>query len=87
MAIIGQKNIKEFIGEVISDKTSKTRIVLVKTVKTHPLYKKRFAVNKKYYVHDEGNVSHIGDKVRIRESRPLSKLKRRKLIEVVSQAK
>jgi small subunit ribosomal protein S17 len=49
----------------------------------HPLYKKRFVVRKKYYAHDEGNVSKMGDIVKIRECRPVSKLKKRKLIEVV----
>lgn len=83
MAIIGNKNIKEFIGEVMSDKTAKTRTVLVKTVQTHPLYKKRFVVSKKYYAHDEENVSKMGDKVKIRETKPISKTKRRKVIEIV----
>ena len=70
-------------GRVVSDKTDKSRTVLVKTVKMHPLYKKRFVVRKKYYAHDEGNVSKMGDMVKIRECRPVSKLKKRKLIEVV----
>jgi len=82
MAILWNKSIKEFIGEVISDKTSQTRIVLVKSVQMHPLYKKRFIVKKKYYVHDEANASKLGDTVRIRESKPISKLKRWVLIEV-----
>jgi len=76
MAIIWNKNIKEFVGEIIGDKTDKTRIVLVKTVKVHPLYKKRFIVRKKYYVHDEQNVSKMWDNVKIRESKPITKLKR-----------
>ena len=82
MAILWSKNIKEFVGEVISDKTSQTRIVLVKSVQMHPLYKKRFIVKKKYYVHDETNTSKLGDMVRIRESKPISKLKRWTLVEV-----
>ncbi|MDD3262315.1 MAG: 30S ribosomal protein S17 [Candidatus Absconditabacteria bacterium] len=84
MAIIGNKNIKELIGEVISDKTDKTRIVLVKTVKVHPLYRKRFIVRKKYYVHDEQNVSKIGDMIKFREVKPVSKLKRWSLVEKTS---
>ncbi len=80
MAIIWNKNIKEFIGEVVSDKTDKTRIVLVKTVRIHPLYRKRFIVRKKYYAHDENNTSKMGDTVKIREMTPVSKLKRRKLV-------
>lgn len=83
MAIIGDKNIKELVWIVLSDKSSKTRVVLVKTVRMHPLYKKRFVVRKKYYVHDEENTSKIDDEVKIRECRPMSKTKRRKLIEVL----
>lgn len=76
MAIIWTKSIKEFVGEVVSDKMDKTRVVLVKSVKVHPLYKKRFIVRKKYYAHDEQNTSKIGDTVTIREATPTSKLKR-----------
>ena len=76
MAIIWTKNIKELVGEVVSDKMDKTRVVLVKSVKVHPLYKKRFIVKKKYYAHDEQNTSKIGDMVKIREVIPTSKLKR-----------
>lgn len=83
MAIIGNKNIKELIGEVISDKTDKTRIVLVKSVKVHPLYRKRFIVRKKYYIHDEKNLSKVGDMVKFREIKPLSKLKRWALVEKI----
>jgi len=83
MAIIGDKNIKELVWVVLSDKTNKTRVVLVKTVRMHPLYKKRFVVRKKYYVHDEENKSKIDDEVKIRECKPMSKMKRRKLIEVL----
>lgn len=57
MAIIGDKSIKELEGVIISAKNDKTRTVLVKTVKLHDLYKKRFVVSKKYYVHDAENVS------------------------------
>jgi small subunit ribosomal protein S17 len=85
MTIIGTKSIKEFVGEVISDKTDKTRIVLVKTVQAHPLYKKRFVVKKKYYVHDAGNISKMDDMVKIRETKPMSKTKRWLLVEVVKK--
>lgn len=83
MTIIWNKNIKELTGEVMSDKVDTTRVVLVRTVKTHPLYKKRFVVKKKYYVHDDKNESKIGDTVLIRETSPMSKLKRWKLIKVL----
>jgi small subunit ribosomal protein S17 len=83
MVMIWNKNIKELIGEVISDKTAKTRTILVKTVKTHPIYKKRFVITKKYYIHDEKNESKLGDNVKFRECKPLSKTKRRNLIEII----
>jgi len=83
MVVIGNKSIKEFVWEVISDKTDKSRTVLVKTVKMHPLYKKRFIVRKRYYAHDEANVSKLWDMVKIRECRPVSKLKKWKFIEVI----
>lgn len=83
MAIIWNKNIKELIGEVISDKTDKTRIVLVKSVKIHPLYRKRFIVRKKYYVHDEQNVSKLWDTVKFRETKPVSKLKKWAFVEKI----
>jgi len=83
MVVIGNKSIKELLWEVISDKTEKTRTVLVKTVKMHPLYKKRFIVRKKYYAHDEQNVSKLWDMVKIRECTPVSKLKKWNLVEIV----
>lgn len=69
-------NKKEFVGTVISDSMDKTRVVLVERTYRHKLYKKVIKVSKKYYAHDAGNSTHLGDKVRIVESRPLSKLKR-----------
>lgn len=83
MTIIWNKNIKELSGEVISDKVNNTRVVLIRTVKTHPLYKKRFVVKKNYYIHDEKNESKLWDKVLIREMKPMSKSKRWKLIKVL----
>ncbi len=83
MVIIWNKNIKELIWEVISDKTSKTRTVLVKSVKIHPIYKKRFVVTKKYYIHDEKNESKMGNEVKFRACKPLSRTKRRNLIEII----
>jgi small subunit ribosomal protein S17 len=63
-------------GVIVSDKMDKTRVVTVHSYKTHPKYKKRFRVSKKYYVHDPDNSSKAGDEVTIYETRPLSKLKR-----------
>ncbi len=83
MVIIDNKNIKEFVWKVSSDKMEKSIVVVVERVKTHPLYKKRFVVKKKFYAHDEWNVAKIWDTVRIRECKPISRLKRWNLIEVV----
>ncbi len=83
MAIIWNKSIKELTWEVISDKIQKTRTVLVKSVRMHPIYKKRFVVSKKYYIHDEKNESKVWDKVKFRECKPISKSKKRKLIEIL----
>ncbi|MDR2416469.1 MAG: 30S ribosomal protein S17 [Candidatus Peribacteria bacterium] len=80
MTIIGEKNIKELIGEVVSDKMQKTRVVMVKSVKIHPLYKKRFVVRKKYYAHDKENATKVGEQVTIRAIPPLSKLIRREVV-------
>lgn len=86
MAVFGWKNIKEVVGTVTSDKMEKTIVVAVKSVKQHPLYRKRYTTRKKYYAHDEANSAHIGDTVKIRLDKPLSKTKRWTLVEVVQQA-
>ncbi|MEI7477868.1 MAG: 30S ribosomal protein S17 [bacterium] len=77
---------KEIVGSVVSDKMDKTIVVSVKAVKQHPLYRKRYTVKKKYYAHDEANDAHIGDTVKIRLDKPLSKTKRWALVEVVARA-
>ncbi len=76
---------KEKVGIVLSDKMSKTRVVRVDRSVRHGLYPKVMSVRKKFYVHDEKNKSKVGDKVRIRETRPLSKTKRWELVEIVSE--
>lgn len=63
-------------GTVISDKMDKTVVVRVNRYKTHPKYKKRYRVSKKYYAHDPENKHKAGEEVMIYETRPLSKLKR-----------
>jgi len=83
MVIIWNKSIKELVWEVMSDKCDQTRTVLVKSVKTHPLYKKRFVVKKKYYAHDVENKSKLWDTVKIRENKPISKSKKWKVIEIL----
>lgn len=84
MVVIWEKNIKELIWLVVSNKSDKTIVVQVERVKTHPLYRKRYTVKKKYYAHDVDNQAKEWDTVKIREMRPMSKLKRRNLIEVIS---
>lgn len=79
-------NKQEFVGKVVSDKNEKTITVLVETYRNHPLYKKRVKYSKKYTAHDEKNEAKIGDTVRIRGTRPLSKTKRYELVEVISKA-
>lgn len=78
---------KEKIGLVVSDKMSKTVIVRVERKIAHPLYKKIVSKRKKFYAHDEENEAKTGDLVRIEESRPLSKLKRWKVAEIVEKGK
>lgn len=80
-------NRKVRIGTVTGDKMEKTITVSVETVKQHPLYKKTISTSKKYKVHDENNEAKAGDVVRIMETRPISKDKRWRLIEVVRKAK
>ena len=76
----------ELIGKVVSAKNDKTITVLVETYKTDSLYHKRVKSSKKYAAHDEKNVAKVGDKVRICETRPLSKTKHFRLVEVVEEA-
>ncbi|MDP7638138.1 MAG: 30S ribosomal protein S17 [Candidatus Hydrogenedentes bacterium] len=77
---------KERVGLVVSDKMEKTITVAVERRVPHPLYKKTIRRTKKYHAHDQENTCNVGDLVRIRESRPLSKTKRWRLVEVVKQA-
>lgn len=81
-----EKRKRELIGKVISDKNDKTITVLVETYKTDPIYKKRVKYSKKYIAHDEKNEAKVGDKVRIDETRPLSKMKRYRLVEIIEKA-
>src|SRR5436190_2750613 len=76
-------NRKERLGEVISNKMAKTIIVQVERRFPHPKYKKVVTGYKKFYAHDEKSEAKIGDRVRIQETRPLSKTKRWRLVAVV----
>jgi small subunit ribosomal protein S17 len=74
---------KILIGTVVSNKMQKTIVVEVTRKKAHPMYKRVISIRKKFYAHDEKNEAHPGDTVRIEESRPLSKLKRWTLKDIV----
>ena len=81
-----EKRTHDLVGKVVSDKADNTITVLVETYKNHPLYKKRVKYSKKYTAHDEKNEAKVGDKVRIAETRPLSKTKRFRLVEIIEKA-
>ncbi|MEW8976864.1 MAG: 30S ribosomal protein S17 [Symbiobacterium sp.] len=78
---------KTRVGVVTSDKMDKTVVVAVETLVQHPLYKKRIRRTKKFKAHDEQNQCKVGDKVRIMETRPLSKEKRWRVVEIIEPAK
>ena len=81
---IGNKN--EKVGEVISNKMTKTIVVEVTRRVQHPLYKRIVQKRKKFYAHDDNEEANVGDVVRIIECRPLSKLKRWQLGEIIRKA-
>jgi len=74
---------KELIGNVVSNRMNKTIVVQVVRKRAHPLYTRVISKAKKFYAHDERNEAHVGDVVRLEETRPLSKLKRWRLKEIV----
>ena len=78
---------KERVGVVVSDKMQMSIVVAIKDREQHPLYGKFVKKTKKFHVHDENNDAHVGDTVRIMETRPLSKTKRWRLVEIVEKAK
>ncbi|MGL4805822.1 MAG: 30S ribosomal protein S17 [Bacteroidales bacterium] len=78
---------KERQGVVFSNKMDKSITVAVKWKEKHPIYGKFVNKTKKYHAHDEKNECNIGDTVRIMETRPLSKLKRWRLVEIIERAK
>ena len=75
--------VKERVGEVVSDKMDKTIVVAIENRSPHPKYRKIVVRTKKYKVHDEENQCKIGDRVRIRETRPLSRTKRWTVAEIL----
>ena len=74
-------------GKVVSDKMEKTIVVAVVDTESHPLYKKSVKKTVKFKAHDENNEAHVGDTVSIMETRPLSKDKRWRLVEILERAK
>ena len=78
---------KTLVGIVTSNKMDKSIVVSIEETRRHPLYGKSTKITKKFMAHDENNECQIGDKVRIMETRPLSKSKRWRLVEVVEMVK
>lgn len=78
---------KERQGVVVSEKMDKTVVVAVETREKHPIYGKFVTKTKKFHAHDEKNDAHEGDTVRIMETRPLSKTKRWRIVEIIERAK
>jgi small subunit ribosomal protein S17 len=83
---MNEKRTRELVGKVVSAKNDKTITVLVETYKNAKLYGKRVKDSKKYAAHDEKNIAQVGDIVRIAETRPLSKTKHFRLVEIVEKA-
>lgn len=82
-----RKHRKERIGIVLSDKMDKTITVASRFKEKHPIYGKFVSKTKKYYAHDEKNECNVGDRIRIMETRPLSRMKRWRLTEIIERAK
>ena len=78
---------KTRVGTVVSDKMDKTVVVAIERFTSHPLYGRRLKVTKKLKAHDESNDCRVGDKVRVMETRPLSREKRWRVVEVLERAK
>ena len=78
---------KTEVGKVVSDKMDKTIVVAIEDSVKHPLYKKIVKRTIKFKAHDENNECRVGDKVKIMETRPLSKDKRWRLVEIIEKAK
>lgn len=74
------------IGHVVSDKMDKTVVVSVERLRRHPIYKRVVKLSSKFKAHDEENAAHVGDTVRIEESRPVSRDKRWTVVEIVSRS-
>jgi small subunit ribosomal protein S17 len=86
-SFVERKQRKVKIGIVASDKMDKSRVVTVQRFVKHPLYKKYVKKTSKFMAHDESNTSHVGDVIKIMETRPLSARKRWRLVDVIERAK
>ena len=73
------------VGTVVSNKMDKTIVVAVESLKKHRIYKRTYKQTKRFHAHDEGNTCQVGDLVRIEETRPLSKMKRWRLVEILKR--
>nr|WP_298817209.1 30S ribosomal protein S17 [uncultured Chloroflexus sp.] len=82
---VEQKRRTTKVGRVVSDKMDKTVVVAVDYLKPHPLYRKIIRRTKKFHAHDEENACKVGDVVRIEETRPLSRTKRWRVVEIVKR--
>jgi small subunit ribosomal protein S17 len=87
MESVERNDRKTRIGKVVSNKMDKTVVVAIETLVSHPLYKKSVKRTTKFKAHDENNECNIGDRVKIMETRPLSKEKRWRLVEIIERAK
>ncbi|MDD5016443.1 MAG: 30S ribosomal protein S17 [Atribacterota bacterium] len=85
--MLSSKKINTKIGKVVSDGMEKSVVVKVEYLVSHPLYKKRIKKSSKFMAHDEKNACGIGDKVKIAETRPLSKRKRWRITEILEKTK
>ena len=85
---MSDRNVRKVrIGKVVSDKMEKTVVVAVEELEQHKMYKKLVKKTVKFHAHDEKNDAHVGDRVSIMETRPLSKTKRWRVVEIVERAK
>lgn len=78
---------KTLVGVVVSDKMEKTRVVAVERLVQHPLYRRTLRETVKFKAHDQANDAHVGDRVLMMETRPLSKEKRWRIVEVLERAR
>lgn len=83
-----KRNVRKIrLGTVVSDKMDKTIVVRIDRTMRHPVYERIIRTHSKLYAHDDKNDAHVGDLVRVMETRPLSMMKRWRLVEVVEKAK